>query len=258
MIVAVLQARMSSSRLPGKVLRPVLGRALLSLQLERIGRSRRIDRLVVATSDRPEDDPIEGLARHDGVACFRGDLDDVLDRVYRAAAPSRPDYVVRLTGDCPLTDPEVVDRVIEFCTQGGYDFVSNALAPTYPDGLDVEIARFSCLEEAWREARLPSEREHVMPFIHRRPERFRIGVLKHPVNLSRLRWTVDEAEDLDLVQRIFEALYPQDPAFAMGDVLALIERDPALATLNAHHARNAGRASSERKDAAFLTRGEGL
>ena len=256
-ITAVIQARMSSRRLPGKVLRPVVGKPLLALQLERVARAQKIDNLVVATSDRPDDDPVAALAASAGVGCYRGSLDDVLDRFYRAARDHAPDHVVRLTADCPLADPHVIDAVIDFCVSGDYDYASNALQPTFPDGLDVEVARFACLEKAWREAALPSEREHVMPYIHRRPERFRIGGYSGGTDLSHLRWTVDEPEDLALVTRIYEALYSDNPAFTTADVLRLIERQPDLAAMNAHHTRNAGRRSSVDKDAAFLMRQAG-
>ena len=252
MITAILQARVSSSRLPGKVLRTVVGKPLLALQLERVKRAKRIDTLVVATSDRPEDAPVCNVASQSGVACYRGALDDVLDRFYRAAAPTKPDYVVRLTGDCPLADPEVIDAVVDLCVSGGYDYASNALEPTFPDGLDVEVVRMRALETAWREAQLPSEREHVLPYIHRRPERFRIGIYRAGHDLSHLRWTVDEPEDLELVTRIYEALYPSKPAFSTNDVLDLLEREPRLTGINARHTRNAGNASSARKDADFL------
>ncbi|MBM3560846.1 MAG: hypothetical protein FJX53_13430, partial [Alphaproteobacteria bacterium] len=153
-VIAVLQARTSSSRLPGKVLRPLQGRPMLERQIERILRSRRLDRLVVATSDHPEDDPIEALCRTLGVDCFRGALEDVLDRFYRAAASRRPDHVVRLTGDCPLCDPEIIDRVVAHHLEGGYDYTCNVLEPTFPDGLDVEAMTWASLETAWRESGL--------------------------------------------------------------------------------------------------------
>lgn len=249
MILAILQARASSTRLPGKVLRPVLGRPLLALQLERVVRARRIDKLIAATSDRPDDDAIAALAQNEGVECFRGSLDDVLDRFYQAARPLNPDYVVRLTGDCPLADPLVIDAVIDFCVSSGFDYASNALQPTFPDGLDVEVVRFSCLEEAWREARLASEREHVMPFIHRRGDRFKIGIYKNETDLSHLRWTVDEPEDLEFVTRVYESLYRQHPDFSTEDVLRLLEERPDLAAINARHKRNEGSLASARKDA---------
>jgi spore coat polysaccharide biosynthesis protein SpsF len=148
MIIAVLQARLSSSRLPGKVLKPILDQPMLALQIERIKRSQLIDQLVVATSTSPEDEQISKLCQEIEVVSFRGSLDDVLERVYQAAKPYSPTYLVRLTGDCPLCDPELIDQVIQFHVDGNYDYSSNCLIPTYPDGLDVEICRFQCLEIA--------------------------------------------------------------------------------------------------------------
>lgn len=252
MILAILQARVSSSRLPGKVLKPILGVPMLIRQLERVKRAKMIDRLVVATSIDPSDDPIEDLCRQNGIECCRGDLKDVLDRFYQVAKSYRPEHIVRLTGDCPLIDPEVIDRVIRFYLDGGYDHASNGGEPTFPDGLDVEIFRFSALELAWQEARLPSEREHVTPFIYTHPERFRTAQYKNHVDLSYLRWTVDEPADFELVRIVYESLYPSRPDFSTTDILALIENRPELATMNTHHARNEGYAKSLHEDKAFL------
>jgi spore coat polysaccharide biosynthesis protein SpsF len=248
MILAVLQARVSSSRLPGKVLRPILGVPMILRQVERARRAVGVDRLLVATSVDPSDDPLAELCAGDGIECFRGSLDDVLDRFYRAARPFAPEHVVRLTGDCPLADPELIGEVISFHRDGGYDYVSNALEPTFPDGLDVEVFRFPCLEHAWREASLPSEREHVTPFLYHRPERFRIGCYKGDVDLSRLRWTVDEPVDFELVTRIYGELYPVRRDFTTGDILGLLERKPELKTLNTHHRRNEGLERSLEED----------
>lgn len=255
MILAILQARASSSRLPGKVLLPVLGRPMLERQIERIKRSRRIDRLVLATSTDAADDAVAALAEATGIGCFRGSLNDVLDRFYQAARPFAPSYIVRLTGDCPLTDPAVIDGTVGFCLDGGYDYASNALVPTFPDGLDVEVFRFSALDTAWREAVLPSQREHVTLFINQTPGRFRIGNYAHAgADLSLLRWTVDEPEDLELVGRIYEALYPSHPAFSMEDVLALLQREPSLAKINARFQRNEGLQKSLKQDQQFVER----
>jgi spore coat polysaccharide biosynthesis protein SpsF len=240
MILAVLQARVSSSRLPGKVLKPILGVPMILRQAERVRRAVEVDRLLVATSVDPSDDPLAELCAGNGIECFRGSLDDVLDRFYRAARPFSPDHVVRLTGDCPLADPKLIDSVISFHRGGEYDYVSNALEPTFPDGLDVEVCRFPSLEQACREANLPSEREHVTPFLYHRPERFRIGSYKGDVDLSRLRWTVDEPDDFELVTRIYGELYPVRRDFTTGDILSLLERKPDLKTLNTHHRRNEG------------------
>jgi glutamate-1-semialdehyde 2,1-aminomutase len=253
--VAVLQARFSSSRLPGKVLLPLQGRPMLARQLERLRRSRRVDALVVATSDRPDDDELAALCAEEGVACFRGSLDDVLDRFYRAADQYKPAAVVRLTGDCPLADPAVIDACIDFFRAGGYDYASNSVEPTFPDGLDVEVMRFDCLERAWREAAVPSEREHVTPFIHTRPDRFRIGSFRNKRDLSSMRWTVDEPDDLEFVRAVYAALYPENSAFATGDVLALLERRPELAAINDRHQRNEGYEKSKARDVAIGTTG---
>lgn len=240
MILAVLQARVSSSRLPEKVLKPILGRPMLALQIERLRRSRRIGRLVLATSSDPSDDALESLGRAEGVEVFRGSLDDVLDRFYRAALPHRPDHVVRLTGDSPLADAALIDAIIDDHLASGNDYTTNAVEPTWPDGLDAEVFRFRCLEEAWREAKLPSQREHVTPFINRQPQRYDVRHYKGEQDLSALRWTVDEPADFKLVDIIYGELYPSNPAFTTADVLALLKRRPELETLNTTHKRNEG------------------
>lgn len=240
MILAVLQARVSSTRLPGKVLKPLLGQPMILRQVERVRRAAIVDRLVIATSTDASDDPLEALCRENGLDCFRGSLADVLDRFYQAARPYKPDHVVRLTGDCPLADPAVIDDVIRYHLAGGYDYTSNCAEPTYPDGLDAEILTFPCLERVWREAARPSEREHVTLFINSHPGLFRRGTLKNDTDLSHLRWTVDEAADFELVTRIYEALYPADPGFDMRAILRLLAGRPGLASLNSDFERNEG------------------
>jgi spore coat polysaccharide biosynthesis protein SpsF len=239
-VAGVLQVRAGSTRLPGKALRPLAGAPMLERQLERVRRARRLDALTVATSAQADDDAIEALCGRLGVACYRGSLEDVLDRFYRAARAAAPSHVVRLTGDCPLADPALIDEVVRYCVQGGYDYASNALEPTFPDGLDVEAMRLESLASAWREAKLPSEREHVTPFLYKHPERFRVGSFRGAPDLSALRWTVDEPEDFALVERIYGELYAANPAFSTADVLALLERKPELRTLNTTHRRNEG------------------
>ncbi len=251
-VLAVLQARMASSRLPGKVLRSIMGRPMLARQLDRVHRSRLIERLVVAISDDPSDDPLAEFLVSEGIGLYRGSLDDVLDRVYRAAAAHDPGNVVRLTGDCPLADPDLIDRVIEEHLAGGFDYSSNCLEPTWPDGLDTEVMRFDTLDQAWKKATLASEREHVTPFIHNRPELFRLHSIKAGTDLSRHRWTVDEPEDLELVTRIYAALLPRNPEFTTADVLEFLERNPQLALLNRAHHRNEGYQRSLRRDRVML------
>lgn len=252
MILGILQARVSSTRLPGKVLKPLLGIPMLMRQIERLKKARKIDRLVIATSLEAADDAIESLCIASGIACFRGSLDDVLDRCYKAACTYSPNHVVRLTADCPLTDPALIDDVIDFYLGGGYDYASNSVEATFPDGLDVEVFSFSCLEQAWREAALPSQREHVTPFIHQQPLRFKIGHFKNSSDLSHLRWTVDEPKDFELVSMIYETLYPVNPNFSTQDILHLIKTRPELAHWNTGHQRNEGYSKSRKADLSLI------
>jgi spore coat polysaccharide biosynthesis protein SpsF len=178
------------------------------------------------------------------VECHRGSTDDVLDRFYQAARRHRPDHIVRLTGDCPLADPGLIDELIQFYLAHDYDYASNCARSTLPDGLDAEVFRFGALERAWREARLASQREHVTPYIHQNPAKFRIGCKSYTPDLSHLRWTVDEPADYELVGRIYDALYPTNPEFTTQDILQLLSERPELAGLNTKHARNEGYAKS--------------
>lgn len=242
--VAVVQARMSSTRLPGKVLLRTCGKPLLQHMIERARRCPQIDQLIVAASTDASDDPLQALCAELAVSCHRGSLNDVLDRFMGAVRPFTPGWVVRLTGDCPLVDPDVIGQVIAAAREPGVDYASNALAPTFPDGLDVECMRTGVLEQAWREARKPSEREHVTPFIHTQPGRFALRQVRHDSDLSALRWTVDEASDFVFVSQVFEHLYPVQPDFRMNDVLELLRREPRLAGINTALERNAGYARS--------------
>jgi spore coat polysaccharide biosynthesis protein SpsF len=237
-VLGILQARTSSSRLPGKVLMPILGTPMLRHQLDRIGRAQSLDALVVATSVDPSDDAIEALCAEARIACFRGSLHDVLDRFYQVAIAYRPQTIVRMTGDCPLIDPAVVDAVVDFFRRGRFDIAGTE--ETFPDGLDTEVVRFDILERAWREATRPSDREHVTLMIHRQPESFHVGRYPSPTDLSHMRWTVDEPEDFELVRQIYEALYPANPAFATDDILALLAARPELLELNRRFRRNEG------------------
>lgn len=248
MVHAILQARVSSTRLPGKVLKPILGHPMLQRQLERIQRAKSINRLTVATSNQADDQPIVDLCRNLGVSCFQGSLDDVLDRFYRAAVSVGAEHIVRLTGDCPLADPEVIDRVVGFFIEGGFDYASNTIEPTFPDGLDVEVFGFSSLETAWREAKLGSHREHVTPFIWQQPNRFNVASYKGERDLSNMRWTVDEPEDLEFVRAVYDALYPIDPGFSTSRILEYLVEHPDLAALNDCYDRNEGLTKSQTED----------
>lgn len=247
-VLAILQARFSSSRLPGKVLKPILGEPMLLRQVERIRRVKGIDEFVLATSEEASDDPVAQMCVDNGIECFRGSLDDVLDRFYSAAKKYSPENVVRLTGDCPLIDPQVLQALIDLFFAGGYDYASNCLTPTYPDGLDAEVMRFEVLEQAWQSAELQSEREHVTPYIYKHPQDFKLGVLKNAEDLSALRWTVDEPEDYELVCRIYEALYPQNPEFGFSEILNFVRSNKELLSVNDKFTRNEGYSQSLEKD----------
>jgi len=253
-ILAILQARMTSQRLPGKVLRTILGRPMLELQIERILRCKKIDQLLVATSINQADNPIEALCRKLEIPYFRGDLANVLDRFYQAARQYNPEHIVRLTGDCPLTDPMLIDELVDFYMTRGCDYASNCQEPTLPDGLDAEIFSFEMLALTWKEAKLPSHLEHVTQFINSQPQRFAIACYKYHQDLSHYRWVVDEPEDLEFVRRIYEKLYPLKPEFGTEDIIALLKRDTKLVEINQRFKRNEGMKQSFEENRLFLSR----
>ncbi len=236
-VCVIIQARMGSKRLPGKVLKEVLGKPLLGYQCERLARSKRADEIIIATTTALADEAIVEFCRKNSLFCFRGSEEDVLDRFYSAALRQRAEVVVRVTGDCPLIDPEVVDRVIRFYLENvsKFDYVSNVLERTYPRGMDCEVFGAQTLAEVHREARLSPEREHVTRFIYTHPERYRLGSVTFSCgNESRHRWTVDTPEDFELIRKILTQLYPANPVFTLRDVLGLLERHPDWENLNAH------------------------
>jgi spore coat polysaccharide biosynthesis protein SpsF len=218
-MLTILQARMSSTRLPGKVLMPLVGEPMLARQIERVRRSKSAGRLVVATSNDASDDAIVVLCRTLRVACFRGPLDDVLGRYHGALLAFGPtDHVIRLTGDCPLADPEVIDATIALHIKEAADYTSNTGDLTFPKGLDVEVFKAEHLITANREAKDPYEREHVTPFLYRNPDRFVQARLECDPPLGHLRWTVDTPEDFSFVERVYEALYREKPDFTSEDI----------------------------------------
>lgn len=237
--LAILQARTSSRRLPGKVLKPILGNPMILRQIERIERADSLDLLVLATSREQSDDELARICAEAGKQVYRGALEDVLERFYRAAELHLPDYVVRLTGDCPLTDWQVIDRVVESCVAQGVDFASNTLTPTWPDGLDIEVMRYGALETAWRETEALADREHVTTYFYNHPRELKLAnIVREGEDLSGLRWTVDRPEDLRFVAEVYQALYPSNPRFVTEDVLELLKRRPELKKINAGFRRN--------------------
>ena len=234
--VAILQARMGSTRLPGKILKPILGKPMLAYQLERVQRCHNIDQLIVASTINPADNPLASFCEALAIPLYRGSEQDVLDRYHNAAIQTAADVIIRLTGDCPLIDPGVVDAVIELYqnAQPAADYVSNTLERTFPRGLDVEVFSSIALETAHKRALESHEREHVTPYIYRHPERFELRQYRQTQDYNRLRWTVDTPEDFELIEKVITALYPSSPAFSQADVLDLLDKNPTWASINAH------------------------
>lgn len=254
---AIIQARMSSLRLPGKVLQKIAGKPMLVHVIDRAQRANYIQSVWVATTTDPSDDPIEVLCKQQDIPCYRGSMHDVLDRYYQAARTARVEVIVRLTADCPLLDPGLVDATIDAFRKGA-DFAANRLPPpwtrSFPIGLDTEVCSFAALERAWKEARQSYHREHVLPYLYEgvsfeaktdQPEAgetyvcrgdslhgFHIAQLHHYPEYGTLRWTVDTPADLELVRQVFSRLAGK-PDFNWLDVLALFESDPELARINA-------------------------
>lgn len=248
-ITAVIQARLGSTRLQGKTMMTLRGEPLIGHLIKRIQRSEYISDIIIATTAKEKDDPIVKFAKERNLKYYRGSEDDVLDRFYQAAVAFHLETIVRVTPDCPMLDPRVTDRVIKAYLSGNYDYVSNSLVPTYPDGFDTEVFSFEVLAQAWRDAKLPSEREHVTAYIVKHPELFKLyNVKKDGEDLSWLRWTVDTQRDYEFVSRIFEKIGKTDDIFYMEDVLKVLEENSELTEINAGIPRNEGYRISLRKD----------
>ena len=242
--LGIIQARMGSSRLPGKMLMPIIdGKGALELMLERVAESKKLDSLIVATTIDKSDDQIEELCGVLGVDCYRGSIDDVLDRFYQTwhSTGKMFEAIVRLTGDCPFHNPRVIDLVIEEYLAMDADYVSNVHPPTFPDGLDVEVFSFKILKQAWREAKLQYEREHVTQYMCNHPELFKIRNVFCSTDLSAHRWTLDEESDLKFIRNVYECLYHKgNLCFGMRNILALIEKHPDIKDGNHGIERNEG------------------
>jgi spore coat polysaccharide biosynthesis protein SpsF len=229
-VVAIIQARMGSTRLPGKVLAEIHGRPMLWRVVERARRAESLDETIVATTTQPADDAIVALCREQGVGCFRGSEADVLDRYHRAAAQYRAEVVVRITSDCPLIDPCIVDQVVHSFVKGGFDYASNGLVRSYPRGLDVEVMTFAALQRAHAGARQAYQRAHVTPYLYENPQQFRLLSVTADRDYSAYRWTVDTPEDMALVRAVYDHLAGEVGSF--DQVVRLMEREPELAEMN--------------------------
>jgi spore coat polysaccharide biosynthesis protein SpsF len=248
--VAIIQARMGSTRLPGKVLKPILNKPLLWHLINRLQRCSTIDQIVVATTTDESDSKIIEFCKENAINYFSGSENDVLDRYYQAAKSFNADSIVRITADCPVIDPQIVDEVIHEYIVKKHDVCG--LSGEFPDGLDVTVFSFKTLEDTWRNAKLPSEREHVCPYMSKHPEKFKLGEYVKFDNLGHYRWTVDEVQDLQFIREVFSRLYEPGEIFLTEDILNLLEREPELSKINEGIVRNQGYAKSLTEDEEFL------
>ena len=233
-IVAIIQARMGSTRLPGKILKKVNGRPLLSYQLERLQQSNFISDLVIATTTDEKDDLIVEFCKKNNILWFRGSEEDVLARYYETAKTFNADAIVRITSDCPIIDVQVVNKTIQYFVDNNFDYVSNTVKRTYPRGLDTEVFTFAALEKAYKEAVMEREREHVTAYFYTNADVFKIGSVQNEVDYSKYRWTVDTEEDFQLIKNIIEKLYNENPKFTLHDTVKLMEANPDWFYINAH------------------------
>ena len=235
---AILQGRMGSSRLPGKVLLPLMGKPVMQHVYERILHCRNLERIIVATTNERKDDCIVELFDGLGVTVFRGSEADPLDRYYQAATRYGVQHIVRIMADCPLLDPEVIDEVIDMYFSGGYDFCY--LGGEFPTGLDTTVFSYSALERCWREALLTSEREHIFLYMNNNPELFNIGVFEKHKGLFHHRWVMDHEADYQFIKAIYDTLYKPGKVFLSRDILNLLKEQPQLARINAGIPRDEG------------------
>ncbi|MBI3334885.1 MAG: glycosyltransferase family protein [Candidatus Portnoybacteria bacterium] len=244
-LTAIIQARVSSKRLPRKILLPLGGKAVLEQVVERSTKAKSLTAIVIATSTNLKDDAIAALCKKRGIKCFRGSLDDVLDRYYQCAKKFSLARICRITADCPLIDPKIIDRAASIYANGKYDYVSTSYPlSTFPDGLDVEIFSFEALEKAWHEAKLPSEREHVTPYIWKHPNLFKIHAIKNKEDLSSYRWTLDEERDYEFLNIVFDRVSP----LTTRNILRFLQAHPEVQAINAGIKRNEGYKKSLEKD----------
>jgi spore coat polysaccharide biosynthesis protein SpsF len=233
--VIIVQARMTSTRLPGKVLKEVMGKPLLEYQIERLKRSEMADEIIIATTVNDTDLPIVRLCERLNIAYFRGSEEDVLSRYYYAAKQYSGDVIARVTSDCPVIDPKIMDNVIKYFidNQDWCDYASTG-DDSYPRGMNTEVFSFNGLEQAFANATKPYEREHVTPYFYLNPDKSTIRYVPYKEDYSQHRWTVDTPEDFELIKRILEALYPQKKEFTLEDCLDLLQRNPEWSLINKH------------------------
>lgn len=247
----IIQTRMGSSRLPGKVMKDVeQGKPVLYFVINQLRYCKLIDKIIVATTDLKEDDKIVEYCNHLGVNCFRGSSNNVLDRYYQCAKEYSISAIVRIPSDKPLIDPEIVDHIVQVFKSDSYDCVANFLPVTFPNGTEVEVFSFEALQSAWKNAELPSEKEHVTPYIYSHKDRFRIFNVTNSEDLSQYRWVVDTIEDLKLVQQIVSKIKKRP--ILMNDILELFKKEPQLLEINKNVWREEGNIKSIKEDEEYL------
>jgi len=234
MIGIIIQARTGSKRLPKKVIKKIEKRTVLEHVIERVKKVENCSNIILATTDKKEDDILEKIGKKLGINVFRGSENDVLDRYYKAAKLFNIDPIVRITADCPLTDPKIIEKVIKFYVQGDYDYVSNVRPVSYPDGYDVEVFSFKTLEKTWNEAKLDFDREHVVDYIWNNPQLFKMGNVSNNKDISSIRLTLDKKEDMTLIIKIYKELYSKNHFFGLQETLQLLEKKPELIKINQH------------------------
>ena len=247
-VIAIVQARMGSTRLPGKVLLNLEDETVLEHVVRRVKSSEYVDDVVVATTISKDDLQIVEICAHLGINVYCGSENDVLDRYYQAAKLFEAENIVRITSDCPIIDSKIIDEVISLHLKTNADYTSNTLNETYPDGEDVEVFTFASLKNVWNNAKLASEREHVTPYIRNNPDIFKHASLEYKEDLSQKRWTLDNAEDLEFLRLVYKYLYSKNSLFDMDDILALIDENPEIEKINQHIIRNEGYLKSQRED----------
>lgn len=241
-VLLIVQARINSTRLPGKVMMDISGKPMLLHIINRIKPCKTINKIIIATTKRDEDQAIIELAKNSNIETFSGDENDVLDRYYQAAKAFKGNVIVRVCGDCPLIDYELIDRFVLFYLNNSskFDYVGMGENSHYPYGLDVEVFSFKALEKAWKEAKLSSEREHVTPYIWKNTNLFRCTFLKSDEDLSNFLWAVDRQEDLNFIRKIYDNLYDTNKIFLTNDVLKLLKENPNLLEINKNSIRREG------------------
>ena len=247
-IGAIIQVRTGSTRFKDKVFAELEEKPLLWHVIDRIKKSKHLQEVIIATTTNEGDNAIEDFAEEYNIKLLRGSEDNVLDRFYQAAKKFEIDVIIRVTADDPFKDPKVIDKAIDIFLKEGYDYVSNTVKPTYPEGIDIEVFSFSALEKAWKEADKISEKEHVTPYIWKNPNLFKSFNFEYKEDLSNLRWTIDYKEDYQFAKEIYERLYKEGEIFYMEDILELLEREPELAKINQGIVRNEGYFKSIKKD----------